>query len=98
MDKINSKPNIKIDKSSKLNEDITKIYIGAGKKKKIRPGDIVGAITSIEGIEVKQVGIIDIQDNVSYVDILDGKGNLVLKELKNKTIKGKKVKVEKALK
>ena len=34
----------------------------------------------------------------SYVDILNGKGNKVIEALKNSTIKGKKLKVEKARK
>lgn len=79
-----------------INSEISKLYIGAGKKKKIRPGDIVGAITSIEGVDADCVGVIDIQDNFTYVDILNGKGNMVLEALNNKTIKGKNVRVQKA--
>ncbi|MGL4372954.1 MAG: DbpA RNA binding domain-containing protein [Turicibacter sp.] len=42
------------------------------------------------------MGIIDIQDNVTYIDILNGKGWIVVDGLKEKTIKGKKMKVQKA--
>jgi superfamily II DNA/RNA helicase len=90
------KPQIKQDKSTNLNKQITKIYLGAGKKKKIRAGDIVGAITGINGVDADDIGIIDVLDYITYVDILNGKGNLVLEALKNGTIKGKSVKVEKA--
>lgn len=93
-----SAPIIKEDKNEKLSKNITKIYLSAGKKKKIRPGDIAGAISSIDGVNSEDVGIIDIQDNFSYVEILSGKGNLVLEALKNKTIKGKNVRAEKAQK
>lgn len=85
-----------MEKENKLNNDITKIYINGGKKKKIRAGDIVGAITGIEGVDAANIGIIDIQDNLSYVDILDGKGEMVIQRLQDSTIKGKKVRVEKA--
>lgn len=67
-------------------------------RKKIRPGDIVGAITNIEGINSDDMGIIDIQDNHSYVDILGGKGNIVLKASEDMKIKGKKVRIQKAVK
>lgn len=97
-EKSKARPKLKADKSADLNKGIMKIYIGAGKKKKIRPGDIVGTITSIEGITADDIGIIDVQDNVSYVDILDGKGKKVLEALQHKTIKGKTVKVQKAIK
>lgn len=91
------RPKLKKDKGAELNKDITKLYINAGKKKKIRPGDIVGSITSIQGVSVEDIGIIDIQDNYSHIDILNGKHNIVLKELQSKTIKGKSVKVQKAI-
>ena len=89
-------PEEKQDKASRVGEDITKLYINGGKKKKIRPGDLVGAITSIEGVEAEDIGIIEVQDNVSYVDILNSKGKLVIKALSESTIKGKKLRVEKA--
>lgn len=94
--KIKARPKLKIAKSLELNKEITKLYISAGKKKKIRPGDIVGAVTNIEGINGEDIGIIDVQDNFSYVDILNGKGKLVLQTLQNTTIKGKKVRVQRA--
>lgn len=86
----------KPDKKAELNKDIMKIYINAGKKKKIRPTDIVGAITNIEGLSAEDIGIIDIRDYVTYVDILGNKGAIVIRELEKGTLKGKKVKVEKA--
>jgi superfamily II DNA/RNA helicase len=94
--KIKSKPRTVKRKASELDKGIMKLYISAGKKKKIRPGDIVGAISAIEGINAENIGIIDIQDNVSYVEILDGKGRLVLESLKDAKIKGKAVRVERA--
>ncbi|MFW2488988.1 DEAD/DEAH box helicase [Clostridium chromiireducens] len=90
------KPKRKKDKSTVINTNITKVYLNGGKKKKIRPGDIVGAICKIEGINSDDIGIIDVQDSVSYVDILNGKGKKVIEELNNMTIKGKKLSVEKA--
>ena len=98
IEKIKAMPKIKKQKADKLDKDITKIYISAGKKKKIRPGDIVGGITNISGISPEDIGIIDIKDNCSYVDILNGKGKIALEGLKSTTIKGKKLRAEKATK
>jgi superfamily II DNA/RNA helicase len=86
---LKSKPKSKKEKAKIINTDITKIYLNGGKKKKIRPGDIVGAISRIEGISGEDIGIIDVQESVSYVDILNGKGKKVIEELKNMTIKSK---------
>ena len=93
---LKSKPIKKKDKSGSLNSNITKIYLNGGKGKKIRPIDIVGTINNIDGVNSEDIGIIDVQDAVSYVDILNGKGNIVIEALGNMTIKGKKLKVEKA--
>ena len=82
-------PISKIDKSEKLNSQITRIRINAGKKTKMRPGDILGAITTIPGISGGDIGIIDIQDTCSYVEILGDKGDLVVEALGATKIKGK---------
>ncbi|HEK9100868.1 TPA: DEAD/DEAH box helicase [Bacillus pseudomycoides] len=97
-EKINTKPIMKKEKSAGLNKDIMKLYFNGGKKKKIRAVDFVGTIAKIPGVTADDIGIITIQDNVSYVDILNGKGPLVLKVMKNTTIKGKRLKVHEAIK
>lgn len=98
LEKNKVKPQLKKKKGDELNKEITKLYINAGKKKKIRPGDIVGAISNIEGLSAEDIGIINIEENFSHIDILNGKGNLVLNKLKQSTIKGKSVRIEKATK
>jgi hypothetical protein len=92
----NSGIKLKQDKKVGFDREITKIYIGAGKKKKVSAGNIVGVIANLEGISADDIGIIDVQDNFSYVDILNGKGSLVIEALQNGTIKGKRVRVERA--
>ncbi|MRH41743.1 DEAD/DEAH box helicase [Aquibacillus halophilus] len=95
-EKINTKPTLKEDKSAKLNKGIMKLYFNGGKKKKIRAVDFVGTIAKIEGVSASDIGIITIQENVSYVEILNGKGPLVLKTMRTTTIKGKLLKVHEA--
>lgn len=81
-------------KGKDVHADTMKIYINAGKSKKVRAGDIVGAICEIEGVSGDDIGVIAIQEHQSFVDILNGKGKLVLQHLKR--IKKKNVKVQKA--
>jgi len=85
----------KAKKGAVFNKQITRILIGGGKKSKMRAGDIVGTICSIEGVVADDIGIIDVRDSVTHVEILNNKGKMVLKELETKTIKGKKRKVRK---
>ncbi|QQZ59212.1 DEAD/DEAH box helicase [Paenibacillus sonchi] len=80
-------------KTEVMNEDIVKLYFNGGKKKKLRAVDFVGTIAKLEGITADDIGIITIQDNVTYVDILNGKGAQVLQAMKDTTVKGKLLKV-----
>ena len=94
--KLKERPKIKVQKHADVNKEIMKIYLNGGKKKKLRAIDFVGTILSIDGVEKEDIGIIDIQENVTYIDILNGKGWSVIDGLKTKAIKGKKLKVQKA--
>ena len=82
------------NKNKKLRKDILKIYINIGKSKKVRPGDIVGAICQLHGMNAEDIGVISVQDHQTYVDVLNGKGSFVIKNLKK--IKSKSVRVQKA--
>lgn len=82
------------DNKQGLNQEVTKIYLNIGKKKKIRVIDIVGAISNIDGINNDDIGVIEVKDICSYVDILNYKGELFLKNNKEIMIKKKIVKVK----
>jgi superfamily II DNA/RNA helicase len=84
-----TEPKRKTDVTEKLNQDIDRIRINAGKKTKMRPGDILGAIANIKGVNAADIGIIDVQETCSYVEILGGKGDLVMHALQTAKIKGK---------
>ena len=74
-----------------------KLTIGGGRKSKLRTCEVVGTICGIEGVNGKEdIGVIDIRDSITYVEILNGKGNLVLNELPKRTMKGKCRKVSKS--
>lgn len=82
---------LKSEKGKDFKKEIMKLHINSGKKKKIRPGDIVGVISNMEGVNAEDIGIIEIQDSYSYVEILSGKGHLVLEKLQKSTMKGKTI-------
>ena len=87
--------NRKSNTNKKENQEVTKIYLNVGKKKKIRVIDIVGAFSNIEGINNEDIGVIEVKDTCSYVDILNYKGERFLKNNKEIIIKKKQVKVKK---
>ena len=78
-----------------IHDEVTKIYINAGKKKKIRVIDIVGAFSNLPGINNEDIGVVEVQDLCSYVDILNYKGEALIKKYKEINIKKKIVKLRK---
>jgi len=77
-----------------LNEEpadslFTTILIDGGKKQKVRPGDILGALTGKNGIEGKQVGKIHIFDNRAYVAVDKKVARVALKKLSDGKLKGR---------
>ena len=78
-----------------IHNEVTKIYINAGKKKKIRVIDIVGAFSNLPGINNEDIGVVEVQDLCSYVDILNYKGEELVKKYKEISIKKKIVKLRK---
>lgn len=93
--KLRKKLEVKEDKGSKLSQEIMKLHINAGKKTKMRPVDIVGTLCSIDGITANDIGVINVEDISTFVEVLNNKGELVFKALQNKNIKGRPRRVSK---
>lgn len=96
-EKINAAPEIKKAKSDQLNKGIMKLQFNGGKKKKLRATNFVGVLSNLDGMTAEDIGIITIQETLTYVEILNSKGPLVLKQMKDTKISGKQLKVMKAL-
>ncbi|MBC6295606.1 DEAD/DEAH box helicase [Listeria sp. FSL L7-1517] len=92
------RPTIKKARGEKLNKNIMKLYFNGGKKKKIRAVDFVGTISKLDGITSEDIGIITIEDQVSFVEILNGKGPAVLEMMRSRKVKGRRLKVNEARK
>ena len=69
------------------------LRIEGGKKQKIRPGDIVGALTGQDGIEGTQIGKIQVSDNWAYVAVERSSIKLAFKKLSEGKLKGRKFRI-----
>ena len=94
-EKINTTPELKETKGAQLSKEIMKLHINAGKKTKMRPVDIVGTLCNINGVTAEDIGIINIADISTFVEILNNKGELVFLALQDMPIKGRLRKVSK---
>ncbi|MDF1758658.1 MAG: ATP-dependent RNA helicase DbpA [Legionellaceae bacterium] len=83
----------------KLSADNTKISkppmvtlcLSAGRKDKVRPGDILGALTKDAGLSSEFIGKIDISTHHSYVAIHQTKIANISSFIKNGKLKGRKI-------
>ena len=71
------------------------LTIDGGRKNKVRPGDILGALTGEGGIPGDAVGKIDVFDFIAYVAIKRAMANQALACLTEGKIKGRRFKVRK---
>ena len=69
------------------------LRIDGGKKQKVRAGDILGALTSNQGIQGSQVGKINLLDHSAYVAIDTEVAKVALKLLEKGKIKGRSFRV-----
>ncbi|PLY07611.1 MAG: ATP-dependent RNA helicase DbpA [Arcobacter sp.] len=81
------------DLSYKIDADFRSVFIFAGKKQKLRAGDILGALTAGVGIDKNDIGKIDILDFVSYVAVKKEVIKKAVSGLERGKIKGKYFKV-----
>jgi ATP-independent RNA helicase DbpA len=68
------------------------VHIQAGRKDKIRPGDVLGALTADLGYTREQVGKIDINEFATYVAVERSIAAAVVERLNSGRIKGRAVK------
>ena len=73
-----------------LESKMSTIYISGGRKDKVRPGDILGALTGeTGGLTGAEIGKIEVFDHFAYVGIAKGRAADIVNNLKVGRIKGR---------
>jgi ATP-dependent RNA helicase DeaD len=67
---------------------VTRLFVGAGRRAGIRPGDLVGAITGEAGIQSRAIGAIEIADGFSLVDVPEEMADDIIVALRATKIRG----------
>jgi len=78
-----------------LQAPMVTIQLDAGRKNKMRPGDLLGALTGDAGLTSSQIGKIDILDNCSYVAIEPEALRQALNFLASGRVKGRNIRARK---
>jgi ATP-dependent RNA helicase DbpA len=78
--------------SGRLVPPMVTLHIQGGRKEKIRPGDVLGALTADLGYTREQIGKIDVNEFSTYVAVDRAIGHDAARRLNDGRIKGKSVK------
>ncbi len=68
----------------------TRLFINLGRRDRVRPGDLVGAIANESDLTGRDIGPINITDNFSTVDVPAAAADDVIAAIKRTTIRGKR--------
>lgn len=82
-------PAVKPEDSKGLQAPMQTLRILGGRKDKLRPGDLLGALTGVAGLGKEQVGRIDIYDDTCYVALDRNAAARALRSLSDHGIKGR---------
>jgi ATP-dependent RNA helicase DeaD len=80
------------DKGERLSKgDAVRLYFPIGRSAHVRPGDLVGAIAGETSLSGKDIGAIEITENLSLVEVPGKSVEEVIGAMKRTTIKGLKI-------
>ncbi|AYQ35529.1 DEAD/DEAH box helicase [Runella sp. SP2] len=82
------------DRQKRNDPGMIRLFVSVGRKDRVQPRDIVGAIAGEAGIPGRVIGSIDIFDAYSFVDVPERDARRVVEAMSGNTIKGKPVNIE----
>jgi ATP-dependent RNA helicase DeaD len=79
---------------NRRSEGMVRLFVNVGKMDRVSAGDLVGAFTGEAKIDSAQIGMIEIFDKYSFVEVSDNSVNDIMDGMSNSRIKGRKVNIE----
>lgn len=73
---------------------VARLFLNVGKKDKVKPGDIVGAIAGETGLPGKIIGEINMFDKFTFVNVPEKYAGEIIEVMQDNQIRGKKINVE----
>lgn len=84
---------VEVTDDSPLVPPMSTLLMLGGRKDKIRPGDVMGALAGEAGLTREQVGKITVTDQSTYVAVARGVAKDTVRKLSAGKVKGKTVKI-----
>jgi ATP-dependent RNA helicase DbpA len=86
-------PHIRLLRQPLFYPPMVTIHIAGGKKQKLRAGDIVGALTGVDGIPGSEIGRIQVGDHWAYVAVAREHWKAAFNRLSKGKLKGRSFKI-----
>ena len=75
-------------------ESWTRLFVSAGKRDDLGPGDLLGALTNQSGIQGKRVGRIDVRESHSLIEVRESDAKKVISAMNGITLGGRSLRVD----
>jgi ATP-dependent RNA helicase DeaD len=90
-DERDGRPRRRRDRDFGPERGMMRLYIDVGRDDGVRPADIVGAIANEANIPGRAIGVIELFERFSFVEVPSNLSERVLRALKRTTIRGRKI-------
>jgi ATP-dependent RNA helicase DeaD len=94
-DEVTAPPPQQLQKASRRTPDgQTRLFLNLGSEMGISQEDVVGAILGATGLPRNVVGVVDLRERHSFVDVASEHANSIIAKLNRAQIKGRKAKLK----
>ncbi len=80
--------------SRRTPEQMTRLWMSVGEAHGVAPGDVVGCILGETGLPSGTVGVVDIRERHTFVDVAADAVNAIVTKLNRSAIRGQRLKVK----
>ncbi|NDA67890.1 MAG: hypothetical protein EB141_17450, partial [Verrucomicrobia bacterium] len=80
--------------SRRTPEQMARLWMSVGEAHGVAPGDVVGCILGETGLPGGTVGVVDIRERHTFVDVAAESANAIIAKLNRTTIRGQRLKVK----
>lgn len=84
------------ERKTRVDGNMVRMFVNIGKKHGAKPGDILGAISGESGISGDLIGVIDMYDKFTFVEVPEQIADRVLDSMNRNRIKGRRINMEPA--
>ena len=80
--------------SRRTPDEMTRLWMSVGAEHNVAASDVVGCILGETGLPTQTVGVVDIRERHTFVDVASGSAHAIISKLKRTVLRGQRLKVK----